>query len=644
MSYIYCDFEYNDRAVVLGCFLNSDTGERVAFDFRQPEAVDAFKAFVTANRNAVWCAYAAMAEMDSMLRLGLKLNGLKWIDLMAEASMISGTHELYLLKRPRLLNHLQTFGVRSASPEDEKRKKEMRDLIIYNDDWTDEEWADIVSYCWSDVEPLPKLHGAIRAVHIVEDTVYSDDFALTRGEYLKASAILEHRSTGLPVDAFFIDRIYRHREDVKSALAVRCNEYYGHPLYVYNHVSKAYSFSFAGLHAYLSSLPYELHWQRTDSGRLRLDDDYLEELIKANPELKEFKRTRNTMSQLNDGKLPSQIINGNFVKPVSLPFYTVTGRNQPLVSAGFILNMAPWLRHVVRPEPDHVLIAADWSKQEIGIAVALSGDPALREAYESEDVYLTLAKMANAVPADGKKQDYKMERDAYKTVQLGLGYGMGKPTLGRSLFIDLNEGKATQAISREECESLASTIFDWHKRTFTTYWKFLKSKAEQAKKQRWTSSEDGWLYFADKDSRFTRLMNFPMQSNGAVCLRESIKKLAFETDLNVVCTLHDAIYIYCHKDEAEASKAILKRIMNEAITDVIGDEIKVAVDFNEYTHETGYYDARGTKTLQVVVDLLTDIETNGAPLPPEKIKKERKKKPKKADAVAPDMIKFGEAA
>ena len=85
---------------------------------------------------------------------------------------------------------------------------------------------------------------------------------------------------------------------------------------------------------------------------------------------------------------------------MSLPFYTVTGRNQPLPVRGFLLNLPPWMRSIIRPHNGHVLIAADWSKQEIAIAAALSGDGALLDAYNTGDIYLALAKMAGAVPED----------------------------------------------------------------------------------------------------------------------------------------------------------------------------------------------------------------------------------------------------
>ena len=69
--------------------------------------------------------------------------------------------------------------------------------------------------------------------------------------------------------------------------------------------------------------------------------DYLDELVKRYPELTEFKRTRNTLAQLNAGDLRALVQPGGYIRPVSLPFYTVTGRNQPLPARGFLLNLRP---------------------------------------------------------------------------------------------------------------------------------------------------------------------------------------------------------------------------------------------------------------------------------------------------------------
>jgi len=102
-------------------------------------------------------------------------------------------------------------------------------------------------------------------------------------------------------------------------------------------------------------------------------------------------------------------------------------------------------------------------------------------------------------------------------------------------------------------------------------------------------------------------MNFPMQSNGAVMLREAVKAFAFETKLDVVCTLHDAVYVTCREDEADEVIATMKAIMARAVEAVIGPAVPIDVGVNVYTHEGGYRDKRGDDMLDRVRSLLEAI-------------------------------------
>src|SRR4051812_36040575 len=98
-----------------------------------------------------------------------------------------------------------------------------------------------------------------------------------------------------------------------------------------------------------------------------------------------------------------------------------------------------------------------------------------------------------------------------------------------------------------------------------------------------------------------------MQSNGAVMLREAVKMLAFETDLDVPCTLHDAIYVNCRVDEVDGVVATLKDNMSRAVEAVIGTAVKIDIGVTVYTHEQGYTDKRGAKTLELVRERLAEI-------------------------------------
>lgn len=614
---IYCDAEYNDAAVLVFCF-QTETGARTVIDTRTAEGRQELAAFVAANLDALWLSYSVMAEMGALLRCGVSLSGMRWFDLMTEAAMITGTFEDLYLPRASLLKHLDTFQIPHESRE---FKRDMIELILSKTEFTDEEFADITAYCWTDVTPLPDLHDHIVGFHQVNrSSLWEQSHAIYRAEYSKASSILAHRSKGLPVDETWLKSIFDNRIAIRMTLAQKANEEYG-PIYAFNHKTGDYSFSYLGLQRYLETQPWGLEWERTASGRLRTDRTYVDDLVKKFPNARLLRWVQDGLAQLKSDDLIKLVEHDEkgeaYVRPTSIPFYTVTGRNQPMVKRGFILNMPPWLRHVIRPHKGRVLIAADWGKQEIAIGCALSGDTALLQAYMTGDIYLTLAKMAGAVPPDGTKDTHPTQRQTYKSVQLGLGYGMGKPSLARQIYNDINAGSDVVVHDMAWCEEQANTIYDWHKATFKVYWSYLDKAARDAKASGWNSSMDGWMYFANRNTKHTRLINFPSQSNGAAMLREAIRDLAFKSDVNVVCSLHDAIYIECAEEDAEAHKARLKQAMDDAAKSIVGD-IPIEVDFKTFTHESGFYDGRGTATLKMIKGVIEDIQTNGPPKPPEK--------------------------
>src|SRR4051812_1354399 len=87
--FVFGDFEFNNREVILGCFLDTE-GSETTLDFRDGKNRDAIQNFIAAHADHIWVAYAAKAEMESLLRLGVDITPMRWIDLMAEATMITG--------------------------------------------------------------------------------------------------------------------------------------------------------------------------------------------------------------------------------------------------------------------------------------------------------------------------------------------------------------------------------------------------------------------------------------------------------------------------------------------------------------------------------------------------------------------------
>lgn len=610
MTTVFHDFEYRDdgRQIILGCF-RTET-ERLQIDFRDVDQGRKILAdFVARHQDAWWLPYSGMAEMGCMLRLGIDIRPLKWIDLMVEARQITGTHKDFYAPSAGLLDSLAAFGI--VDP-DRAHKDRMRDLILASDQYTPEEWADIVKYCWSDIDALPELMAAIMDLHEAEGTGWTPKAAQFRAEYVKASALLDHRTQGLPIDTDWLDRIFTREREIRNALAEMANQQYGQ-VFLWNPIKKDYHFWNAGLEKYIATLPYEVEWDYTDAGRQRrMDSDYFSDLVRRHKEFLELKRIRDTLNQLKSTDLRDLERDG-FIKSVSIPFYTKTGRNQPLVKRGFVLNMAPWLRvALVRPKPGYVLIAADWSKQEIGVAAAFTQDPDFMQAYLSADIYISLAQMAGLAPEGASEETHGLERQCAKSMQLGLGYGMGLKALGRNIWCDINEGKDTVVMDLDECQGMAREIYSWHRATFRDYWRWLEDGVREARSQGFVEGLDGWCYFVDRNVSPTQLLNLPVQSAGAAMLREAIKDLAFNhPDIDIPCSLHDALYAYCRIEDAERVQAVMQDCMDRATRKIVGD-VPIRVGWKVFTHESGFKDGRAKKTFGVISDLLNKLDQQEA--------------------------------
>ena len=155
---------------------------------------------------------------------------------------------------------------------------------------------------------------------------------------------------------------------------------------------------------------------------------------------------------------------------------------------------------LIKPEPGRALAYVDWSQQELAIAAALSSDPRMMEAYQSGDFYLTFAKMAGAVPTDATKQTHGHERDQFKTVALGVLYGLSAEGLARKLGVPACRGRE---------------LLGMHRRTFRVFWEWSDAIEERAILTGKLRTVFGWTVRVGANVNPRSLRNFPMQANGA---------------------------------------------------------------------------------------------------------------------------------
>jgi DNA polymerase I len=91
-----------------------------------------------------------------------------------------------------------------------------------------------------------------------------------------------------------------------------------------------------------------------------------------------------------------------------------------------------------------------------------------------------------------------------KSLQLGVNYGMGVPSLAKGL---------------NRHPLIASNLIEQHRRMYPRFWQWRDEQVQIAMLERRIETVFGWpLYISTSPNKRT-LYNFPMQGNGAEMLR-----------------------------------------------------------------------------------------------------------------------------
>jgi hypothetical protein len=574
-----------------------------SIDLRQKEGADALIDLVESNSNATWVAFNALADLTCLLAFGVDIQRLKVIDLMAEGRMITLTHSNFLSNSSSLLNTLNVLGIETNDTA-ALCKEIARDIILENETYTDDQWTTIVKYGETDVTPLPMLINRIWDIHVNEGHNIDTHDMLMRGEYIKALAQLDFSNKGFPLDVDLVNDIFNNKTNILKHFQYTVNRQYGD---IYSPKGKdELKFSYKAFKHWLEL--NDIDWKLTDKGWPVLQKDYFKEQLTYHPELRNLYDVRKTLQSLSSTDIRSLMKDGH-VKAGLFPFSQKTSRNSYKPTKGYMLNFTPWMRNLIRPPKGKVFVGLDWSQQEIGIAATLSNDTNYKRIYNSNygDVYIALAKMAGAVPDSATKSTHPLERDIFKTIQLGIGYGKGVKSLASDIYWLHKNNNQHDDLTEVEALELAQDIYQWHKSTFSDYWSWIDETINSARALGFYRSIDGWVYFVDSSTRNTQLLNLPMQSNGAAMLRKAVINCSDLNNIEVVCTLHDAIYFTCDEKDVQQAITSVTDCMNKACKDLLGSDLVIRVDSSIYDSQGGYNCEKGQYLLNVVKSALSKL-------------------------------------
>jgi DNA polymerase I len=517
--------------------------------------------------DTLFVAYYASAEIGCHLTLGWKVPE-RILDLFTEFR--AHTNGLPNLTGNSLLGALAYYGLDSLGATE---KADMRELIMGGGPWSDNQCTAILDYCESDVQALERLLPAMVPMLDLPR-------ALLRGRYMGAAAAMEHN--GVPIDAEALARLRTNWTAIQDDLIAAIDRNYG--------VFDGRTFKRDRFAAYL--IGQNISWPRLETGELDLADDTFREMARSYPQIAPLRELRSALSDMRLSDLAVGKDGRN--RCLLSAFRARTGRNQPSNSK-FIFGPSVWLRGLIKPSPGHAVAYIDWSQQEIGIAAALSGDPAMIEAYESGDPYLAFAKQAGAVPPDATKRSHGPQRELFKACALAVNYGMGPDAL---------------AMRIGQPKIKAVSLLQLHRETYRRFWQWSDAAVDQAMAHGVIWATFGWRLQVGPESNPRSHRNFAMQANGAEMLRIACC-LGIERGIEICAPVHDAVLIAAPIDTIDAQVTAMRAAMAEASGIVLnGFELRTDVEVVRWPER--YSDQRGAVMWRRVMELLEKSERDVA--------------------------------
>ncbi|MGZ5255315.1 MAG: DNA polymerase, partial [Flavitalea sp.] len=310
--------------------------------------------------------------------------------------------------------------------------------------------------------------------------------------------------------------------------------------------------------------------KKTKSGQYATGEDVLAKLSHQNPiveNILSFRELTKLRSTYVDA-LP-QIINRKTgrVHTSYAQAVAVTGRlssnNPNLQNIPVRTERGREIRKAFVPrDADHILLSADYSQIELRIVAAISGDPAMCEAFQlGKDIHTATAAKVYGIEEEAVTKEMRYKA---KSVNFGIIYGQGAFGLADNLGISRTEAK---------------TIIDNYKKQFGNIQRYMDDTINYAREHGYVTTLMGrkrWLKDINS-SNFTvrgfaerNAINSPIQGSAAdmikmamIKVHEEFKRQGFRSKM--VLQVHDELVFDAYRDEAEIIKPIILECMKSAL-------------------------------------------------------------------------------
>ena len=239
--------------------------------------------------------------------------------------------------------------------------------------------------------------------------------------------------------------------------------------------------------------------------------------------------------------------------PSLFPFGTATGRNAHRRSP---YNAHAAMRSFMLFDRGRVGFYLDWRSQEVAVAAARFQDEVQRAEYESGDVYHARAiecGLTGELDPIKWKMANPAQRDRMKVIQLGIGYGMGVPSLARGL---------------NRHPLIAAEVLWRFAKRHPKFWNGRLAVVDAALNARRTESSYGWPLRISHSPNQRSLLNFPMQATAGDAARGD--RGLRDAGIVPIMLVHDGILF----DEDDARKIEQAREIMRAVGREICDGIR----------------------------------------------------------------------
>jgi len=517
---------------------------------------------------------------------------------------------------------------------DTNHKDEMRDLIISNKPLTYDETMVILKYCSSDVELLRPITDQLGAILVKKTRSFKQknkDLLITerylRGEYSSRTAKME--MIGYPVNVKQIKEFTSHIPELIETEQSLLNERFPDVKpFEWNEKTGKYVQKKKNLVAWIKKQDLN-NWLMTDTGFHATSIAAFQKFYRSSEEQgfgEAFIRYLRFKQSLN-GFMPIKKKAKSFwdflgsdgrARPYMGIYGAQSARSQP-GAIGFIPLKSRWMRCFIEPPKGRAIVAIDYASQEFLLSAILSEDEEMMKAYKSGDPYLYFAKLDGAIPHDGTKETHPNERNIYKSTTLGIGYLMSKAGLSSKLTNDLG-----RMYSEEEAEGLINAFKNAYP-DFSSWQQDLIDDYKENGRHAHVKLPCGWYMWGDNPNPRS-VGNIPIQGLGSSILRKAVA-LAQDAGLEVIFTLHDAVYVEYDAHDMEAIN-ILYKAMHEAFwhylnkrhiktVDIRMDVFTWSLDYSEGVEKVGdisvelgkiYLDDKGAKDYKKYSKYFLDVQ------------------------------------